>query len=134
MTYFVSRCDHCDQKFAMKSMLQRHINAHEPSELRSFQCSHCSKTYSDKKKLKYHITVTHCAEEDKNFHCVDCGKRFFLESSFRHHVKAVHEMAYAQICDVCARMFKNKTQFDIHREQHENIVVPQVQCNVCGAW
>lgn len=38
-------------------------------------------------------------------------------------------------CDFCAKLFRSKPGLEAHRlEVHLGVVVPKVQCNICGSW
>lgn len=51
------------------------------------------------------------------------------------HIRGVHENAYVQICDVCAKVFKSKKILESHRELHfVTDVKPRLQCSICGSW
>lgn len=58
----------------------------------------------------------------------------FVSISIRDaHVRLVHEFVYAQICDICAKVFKTKQQLDHHTiAMHTD--TPKVQCDICGIW
>lgn len=57
--------------------------------------------------------------------------KFILTS----HIRGVHQNAYLQICDICARVFKSKQVFEFHRDSNCGTDMQRKsQCNICGAW
>lgn len=48
------------------------------------------------------------------------------------HIRNVHQSAFVQVCDVCARTFKNKYILEEHRKLHA-IEQPKLKCDMCGA-
>lgn len=46
----------------------------------------------------------------------------------------MHQTVCAQVCDVCAKTFKNKYILKKHRETHDvTSSKPRLECNQCGA-
>lgn len=64
-----------------------------------------------------------------------CNYSFMSKSVLRIHIRGVHQFAYAHICDICAKVFKSKQVFELHRESKCGTDVKlKSQCDICGAW
>lgn len=53
-----------------------------------------------------------------------------------YHIRGVHEFAYQNICEICAKVFKSKHQCEHHRrlEHSDAKNRPKYQCTQCGAY
>lgn len=45
----------------------------------------------------------------------------------------MHENVISHVCDVCGKIFRQKSVFDSHMLDHRGMI-PSVQCEVCGEW
>lgn len=46
----------------------------------------------------------------------------------------MHDNIFPHICDICGKKFKFKPSFDTHVLEHQGIVQPPMQCQICGEW
>ena len=111
------KCDHCDARFAYKTMLNQHKRKFH---LKQFTCSYCGMAFPEKHKLrdhmfkhtgekpfacdkcdyraakKYNLDVhkgtKHCDNAvGRDYYCETCGKAFFTKSNLRGHITVVHQ-------------------------------------------
>lgn len=132
---------------------------HIPNDLKKYRCSICQKGFMTKLRLKYHMRLRHCTENDKNIACTQCDKkykfnvlffhffilnllkhfyvfmfRFLLQSMLTLHIKNVHDLSRSQICDICAKSFKNKYSLATHQnEVHGRKPSDKKICQLCGS-
>lgn len=59
--------------------------------------------------------------------------RFVIKSVLFAHIRNVHQSAFVQVCDVCAKTFKNKYILEQHRKLHSVDDMPKLKCHICGA-
>lgn len=161
VTFFdwsLSRCDLCNKSFNAKRRLAAHMLRHEPEESKKFKCEKCEKRFPKKFLLNKHISLVHSNENEdiichlcnkkyaihamlENLHFSNlfliiflCFARFKLQVTLKHHIASVHERAYSQICEICAKTFKTKQGFREHLSTHNDTDETRVQCSYCGAW
>ncbi|KAJ6634063.1 Transcription factor grauzone [Pseudolycoriella hygida] len=133
------RCETCDKRFSHKAAFQKHIKNHEqPDSIESFahKCDICTnRSYKSAYSLTQHMRLKHSSDEDKKFHCDKCNKKFLSQTTLSYHIRVDHELAYQSVCDICARVFKDKNILRKHMKIHST-TVPQekVQCHLCGTW
>merc|ERR1712079_841573 len=79
--------DDCQQKFGLKSCLDRHIDEVHLKKT-PFKCCHCSKDFRRKKNLSLHIKIVH--QKEKAFLCQKpgCGKKFGQKPELQHHMRS----------------------------------------------
>lgn len=41
---------------------------------------------------------------------------------------------YGTMCDICSKIIKGPAAFKRHQLEHQGIVEPKVQCDLCGSW
>lgn len=50
-------------------------------------------------------------------------------------MRSVHDYAYKQICDICAKSFKSLQSYKEHyANEHSVEATHKVQCELCGKW
>uniref|UniRef100_A0A182NIP2 C2H2-type domain-containing protein n=1 Tax=Anopheles dirus TaxID=7168 RepID=A0A182NIP2_9DIPT len=151
------RC--CNRTIYKKCWMIEHLQLHLNPD--AFRCAQCAKSYSSSKVLKEHQKEVHAPEADRAFHCTTCGKAFVSQAhlnahimvahgsvrcpqcdkvlasqgSLRKHLVAVHGDGEKHVCDVCARVFRSKQSFEMHRQNHEGRRMEgKAQCELCAVW
>ncbi|KXJ73857.1 hypothetical protein RP20_CCG014862 [Aedes albopictus] len=129
------RCDICGKSFVNNRGIRRHKEEmHVPDELRIYGCDRCSKRFTKKSQLAYHLKG-HDNLDNETAKCPHCERAFQTEAQLKVHIKIRHERPTDFICDVCAKGFYSKTEFQRHKKQHE--MRPEelrVQCDICQVW
>ncbi|XP_076804978.1 uncharacterized protein LOC143448920 isoform X3 [Clavelina lepadiformis] len=121
-------CHACDQRFRLRSTLQRHLKKYHyskkdravknsklknSSNLRS-TCELCHKTFTNNYVMQLHLR-THTGEE--LFTCDICGKKFPYKSSLTKHT-LIHTGEKPFICSICGKSFTQKIHAKEHESQH----------------
>ncbi|XP_045773486.1 zinc finger protein 883-like [Maniola jurtina] len=149
-TYY---CGYCDKRFALKTLLRRHMKLH--TEDRPFKCTQCSQCYTRQDQLVMHMSKhdgkkryvcnlcnkaftqlcslkdhkrTHTGETP--FLCSQCGKGFSNNSNLRQHLKR-HTGLKPFSCNLCPKSFCTKGQMKSHMDTHTG--VHPYKCHQCGA-
>ncbi|GAB0094664.1 transcription factor grauzone [Sergentomyia squamirostris] len=134
------KCAECGKTFKNKYGLRVHTeNSHTPPELHKFKCSHCDKTFMDRNRLKKHSYV-HVTDADRNLICPHCSKAFAFKANLQIHIRQIHEEVSYHVCEICAKMFKNKYVYLRHQKTHHEKTdeeksgetLPRVPCPICG--
>ncbi|EAT39665.1 AAEL008545-PA [Aedes aegypti] len=129
------RCDICNKSFVNNRGIRRHKEEmHVPDELRIYGCDRCPKRFTKKSQLAYHLKG-HVNLDNETAKCPHCERTFQTESQLKVHIKIRHTRPTDFICDVCAKGFYSKTEFQRHKKQHE--MRPEelrVQCDICQVW
>ncbi|KAJ6633995.1 Transcription factor grauzone [Pseudolycoriella hygida] len=130
------RCDICDKRFPCKHSLQRHMRDHVPAySALVHKCEICkNRIYKTAACLTQHMRLKHSPDEDKKFHCQQCSKKFLSQPLLNYHIRIDHNLEFTQVCDICARVFKDKNTLRVHMKSHSTITPEKVQCTICGAW
>ncbi|GMR34791.1 hypothetical protein PMAYCL1PPCAC_04986, partial [Pristionchus mayeri] len=74
-------CSECDQEFARKVTLNRHMLIHAGEK--PFSCIYCGVSFLDKSTLTAHIRQVH---KEKPYSCLTCGKKFDTHSDMKKHL------------------------------------------------
>ena len=116
-------CSFCPQKFTLKQTLRRHIKSeHDKSE---FTCYLCSKKFRLKHGLVSHIQYVH---DQIKVECHLCPQKFTTKQSLVRHIKSVHDQITIQ-CNLCPQKFTQKESLKMHiKAVHEQI---KIQCDLC---
>lgn len=122
----------CDRKFYSRLDIMGHIQYHTDP----LKCEICGKIFAEARTLKNHMD-THRPEK-RIYHCDQCPKTFLKPYHLDTHHQ-VHEdesqMTQAFICEICAKVMKNKVNFDYHmKNKHRETPLPRIQCDICFAW
>lgn len=79
----IVKCDHCTERFAKRSDLNRHLKTiHKDKTL---VCSVCSQSFTQIQTLKRHSKIHQ--SDQKNKLCPFCGKCFVRTDDLRRHVR-----------------------------------------------
>ncbi|KAJ6633116.1 Transcription factor grauzone [Pseudolycoriella hygida] len=130
------RCDICDKRFPCKNSLQRHMKDHIPPDSPLIhKCEICkNRIYKTAACLTQHMRLKHSPDEDKKFHCDQCSKKFLSQPLLNYHIRTDHNMEFAQVCEICAGVYKDKNTLRVHMKCHSTVTPEKVQCNICGTW
>ncbi|XP_059619173.1 zinc finger protein 320-like [Phlebotomus argentipes] len=128
----IFKCQECGKNFKNKVGLQLHkVNSHTPQEKHIFKCSKCPRTFMNKHRLGNHSS-THLKDSEKKHICLECGKAFPARANLRIHIRYVHEEFSYHVCEICAKMFKNKESFVRHQKVHTGEKEETFPCPICG--
>ncbi|XP_065078309.1 transcription factor grauzone-like [Ochlerotatus camptorhynchus] len=124
------RCEQCQKNLGSKRSLTRHqLAVHLSDEVKPFQCESCSKKFAKQYQLNAHM-IQH--KERKEFQCSKCQKRFATNGKLQFHIRSIHDRVNEMMCDICSKMLKSKSAFQVHRAEHFNTT--RVQCSTCDKW
>ncbi|XP_058065823.1 transcription factor grauzone-like [Anopheles bellator] len=125
------RCLLCRKSYSSSKVLKEHTKeVHATAADRTLRCDTCQKAFVSKAHLNAHIMVAHGSVP-----CPDCGKVLASLGSLRKHRVAMHGEGEKHVCEVCARVFRTKQCFLVHRKHHEGRRMDsRVQCGVCSVW
>ena len=117
-------CTTCGKGFAMKSRLLRHEQCHKWSK--QHPCDLCSYRANTKEALQCH-RKRHDPGERKHI-CGFCGKGFFTPGTLKEH-ELTHSDIKRFTCDICGRQLRNdscvrKHMVNVHGVKHT--------CDLCG--
>uniref|UniRef100_A0A1B0CLJ1 Putative transcription factor grauzone-like protein n=1 Tax=Lutzomyia longipalpis TaxID=7200 RepID=A0A1B0CLJ1_LUTLO len=125
-------CTLCQKNYKSEDTLLMHKKLqHTPMEERKFSCDICQRRFALVGALRRHMIV-HVEKEDKKHVCKTCGQAFALANMLVSHIRRVHENACISICDICAKVYRDKFLFKKHMMEHRNELKPNVPCPVCG--
>uniref|UniRef100_A0A1B0GQ35 C2H2-type domain-containing protein n=1 Tax=Phlebotomus papatasi TaxID=29031 RepID=A0A1B0GQ35_PHLPP len=126
------KCCHCAKTFKNKYGLRLHTeNSHTPPELHKYKCPNCPKTFMSMIRYKKHSYV-HVTDAEKSHICPHCSKAFAFKANLQIHIKQMHEEVAYHVCEICAKMFKNKDVFLRHQKTHTGEKIEKLPCPVCG--
>ncbi|KAL9699410.1 hypothetical protein quinque_002851 [Culex quinquefasciatus] len=128
-------CTICNKSYSNSTGLSLHMTTlHAAPEELLFKCEQCDKSFAKKFQLNAH-QVQHVPEEDRNCICPQCDKAFATTAKLNVHLKLRHQPQKIHVCDVCAKSFKSKVQFDRHCKEHdESYQEVRLQCKICSKW
>ena len=107
------------------------VTADETQEkfLVRFQCSKCLKTFATSSYMDMHYQNVHAGV---TYPCPLCkqvsNSRGYLARHFKaeHHLKSSHKLGgVARKCDICRRILKDSSSFDIHRYSMHGTPMPE---------
>lgn len=102
------KCVICNQSFALKPTLDKHIRRHMRRENgeKEFTCDRCGMKYRDKSSLNRHITSKHSGVALKA-QCELCGKAYTSTTNLLKHKRA-HHRVFIGSCEDIGLMLKQK--------------------------
>lgn len=123
-------CTECDGVFKFKSGLDYHMKLkHSKQDAKASAGKGLFKTYDCpfcKKKFKYlHLLERHeeyhLFEEEKiECRTAGCHEVFNSANEYSKHTKSKHKEAVVYNCNYCQKIYKSKSNFEIHIAAHEN--------------
>uniref|UniRef100_A0A182N1L4 C2H2-type domain-containing protein n=1 Tax=Anopheles dirus TaxID=7168 RepID=A0A182N1L4_9DIPT len=130
------RCGVCGKQYSSSRSLQAHkTRIHTPAAERPFCCEVCGETFVKSYLLMQHM-VHHLAKQKKLNYCSECQRSFTTARVLKNHQQTYHGASFSWICDVCAKGFNSRPQFENHRLTHsvEGKTQLKHQCEECHKW
>ncbi|XP_065084572.1 transcription factor grauzone-like isoform X1 [Ochlerotatus camptorhynchus] len=128
------RCTVCDKSYCNSTNLNIHMLKHGSPEALVHKCDQCERSFAKKYQLNAHM-LQHVPEEERKCVCPSCNKAYATASLLNAHVKSKHLPVELYICEVCAKNFKSRYQFEKHRMEHnESYQEIRLQCKICSKW
>ncbi|XP_055855561.1 transcription factor grauzone-like [Episyrphus balteatus] len=128
------KCTKCDKVLADRMCLRNHdLLFHQNEESLIYQCEHCPEKFAKKYLLDHH-NVKHIRKDKTKLQCPTCGNGFLTDATLQKHIQKIHSTDYDNICEICAKIVRGNAAFERHMKEHEGIVLPRFQCNICGMW
>jgi len=89
-----------------------------------YQCRVCKREFATATLLVRHKRKSDCKfasnPQNRKFACRICGSKFNRKSTLSLHNKLVHRSSKQSfVCPVCDRIFHTRTDFKIHKREHE---------------
>ena len=120
-------CDLCCEKFSKPSSLNQHKAREHNLGLESeITCKYCNIKCANKPGLRAHER-THL---DKKFSCSVCKKSFLILNLLRDHVEKGICKLENRTCEICSKVFIDKTRKDMHMKIHQND--KPFKCKICN--
>lgn len=124
-----SRCDTCDECFAERHILKRHLLAH--NEKQSSNNKKTTKLHSLTKRTGTRFVVSSYNNADDNCstskRCMFCDKIFLKNSDLERHIRT-HTNERAFKCSKCNKSFKLKNTLERHFKTHDKVIFTCVVC------
>lgn len=130
------KCPECGRQFTSNEKIQNHQRTmHRPKDQLKHECDKCGKRFLKSCTLKTHMVV-HLTKEEKdakcNLICDECGNGFMSKYKLERHMEQVHLNLHLFVCDICAKVYKTKSQYRYHyTTAHPSEPQPKVQCKLC---
>ncbi|XP_072744552.1 zinc finger protein 639-like isoform X2 [Anoplolepis gracilipes] len=103
--------------------LKKHMIVHDDAY--PFECPICDQGFKTEQSFKFHMSSHEGGKE--LFHCADCDFKSRKAADVKRHQIGWHaNNMYGFKCHFCTKIFKDKTMFLEHMENHSVVV-----CNVC---
>lgn len=133
------KCPICEKFYTKRDILNFHIKQmHGTDEDKPYQCDICSKRYVRLESLAIHVKVHMSKEEREKFRihkCDQCDAVFSTKHNVKNHKKYKHQGEYAYFCAGCAKYFKSRLDYEIHRRNvHDDDGPDRAQCHICSRW
>ncbi len=110
-------CTKCNQTFALKRDLKRHMKIH------LFNCTLCKQQIDTKEDLYKHLNSVH------TFSCTLCEKSFSKEKLLSKHLR-MHNSKESFSCHLCEKQLSCKRTLKKHLDLHKK--ADSIFCNLCG--
>lgn len=133
------KCPICEKLYTKRDILNFHIKQmHGTDQDRPYQCDICLKRYVRLETLASHMKCHLSKEEKAKFRihkCDECNATFSSIHNVKNHKKYKHLGLYAYFCTGCAKYYKSKLDYEIHRRNvHDDDGPERVQCHLCSKW
>lgn len=103
-------CPKCDESFALKSQLEKHLSLHSTT---SQICTICNKTFANVYRLQRHM-ISHDESTDlRKFKCPECGKAFKFKHHLKEHIR-IHSGEKPFECSNCGKRFSHSGSYSSH--------------------
>lgn len=128
-TFFLFRCDVCNQKFSQKITLVTHLSSH--SKLKNFQCDECNISFKQNSSLFKHRKQKHSNDIPE---CNICNRKFVNKETYEQHLKSKHNQQMKDIvCIDCNKKFASKSALSYHRLSiHPKDKQKTAKCKECS--
>ncbi|XP_015920150.1 zinc finger protein 493 [Parasteatoda tepidariorum] len=116
-------CDVCNDSFTIEDDLVSHRMSHNASNKSQSVCKICGKTFDKKSDLHKHKAKVHSKAKNDQWEIsppTNSEKARIKNESNNHTIKRLY------VCNVCNNAFREKDEFEAHKESHETIT-----CEVC---
>ena len=118
----MTHCQHCEQKFANRVSLKRHIQSIHGGKI--YQCQHCEQKYANRGSLKRH--------ESKTFQCQHCDQKCTERCSLKTHIQSIYK-GKIFLCQHCEQKFTQKGERDVSTNtQSPYMKVKHFNVNIVG--
>ncbi|XP_063702483.1 uncharacterized protein LOC134832401 [Culicoides brevitarsis] len=130
------KCKECDKQFTAAKKLSNHVKTiHGPRDALKHECQVCGKRFLLSCTLKTHMEI-HLTEEEREartLYCDLCGSGCMSKYKLEKHMEQVHLNKNLYVCDICAKVYKTKSQYRYHytTAHTEAAKQPKVQCDIC---
>lgn len=125
-TFWDTKCDICEEKFATKLTRDRHIKEVHCNDER-VKCPDCDKIFSRKEYMSRHRIASHTSSSS-NFQCDICDKSFAHQRNLDQHKDGVHAGAHYK-CKECPATYARKEKLQKHIENGKHLV--EFYCGIC---
>lgn len=103
-------CPKCDEVFAVKLQLDKHLAVHLPT---AQACKICQKTFANVYRLQRHM-ISHDESTDlRKFKCPECGKAFKFKHHLKEHIR-IHSGEKPFECQNCSKRFSHSGSYSSH--------------------
>ncbi|GAB0089585.1 hypothetical protein DMENIID0001_041550 [Sergentomyia squamirostris] len=112
-------CGICHKKIMNEPGLKMHMKyLHSLKE--GLTCEHCDKTLKTQHDLNMHLEHMHKNAPTKKplIKCPQCPKSYLQQHAVNRHLRISHSDLNTGICDVCGKIFKDKTRLWHHKSIH----------------
>ncbi|XP_065346837.1 zinc finger protein 85-like [Cloeon dipterum] len=120
-------CKICNQVYAWKSSLNKHVLMNHTEKSSTYLCNLCPKSFNRSQAFSEHVRRDHIGE--KPHKCAQCGKAFFKKSDLTVHTR-IHSNDKPYICGTCGKTFSHVSHIIRHERIHSG--VRPYSCDVCG--
>ncbi|XP_062537935.1 transcription factor grauzone-like [Armigeres subalbatus] len=127
------RCELCFRCFKSDYARNKHVaEMHPTDDAIKYQCERCPKVFIREIKFRQHMQDHEDCDKDQ-IKCEYCGKLYKSRHILYMHVRNKHQ-APRYVCDICAKPFFMRSEFNKHKMQHENPDKLKMQCQHCLKW
>ena len=125
----ILECNFCEKKLASGIELRKHHFKHVEENKNIFFCGKCDKTFRSNRGLKLHLQTIHYKNWSGS--CLICDKIFNSQIMLERHIKTWHEPKKRGLtCNLCAKIFMNKTKLSLHESIHSETIL-WYACDIC---